>query len=93
MPSIVIVFFGCIFNELFVFYCCNLENNTYSLTPVKSSFGYHIIYRKNQSEKPTLDDNLKQKIMKVLSEEITPTTPSSKYTKADSQKIFKMLVR
>ena len=31
--------------------------------------------------------------MKVLSEEITPTTPSSKYTKADSQKIFKMLVR
>ncbi|MCR4770088.1 MAG: DUF4292 domain-containing protein [Bacteroidaceae bacterium] len=31
--------------------------------------------------------------MKILSEEITPTTPSSKYTKADSQKIFKMLVR
>ena len=27
--SFIIVFFGCVYNELFVLYCCNLEHDTY----------------------------------------------------------------
>ena len=45
-----------------------LENNTFSVTPVETSYGYHVIYRKNQSEKPALDD-IKNDILKILAEE------------------------
>lgn len=45
-----------------------LEDNTYSATPVKTSYGYHVIYRKNQSEKPALDE-IKAEIQKVLAQE------------------------
>lgn len=45
-----------------------LEDNSYSKDPVKSSFGYHIILRKTQSEKPALDDSLKSKISAVLAD-------------------------
>lgn len=33
-----------------------LENNSYSKEPVKTSYGYHVIYRIDQKEKPALDD-------------------------------------
>lgn len=34
----------------------NLENDKYTTEPVKTSYGYHIIYRINQKEKPSLED-------------------------------------
>lgn len=33
-----------------------LENGTYSKEPVKTEFGYHIIYKIDQKEKPTLEE-------------------------------------
>lgn len=45
-----------------------LENNTFTTTPVETSYGYHVIYRKNQAEKPALN-KIKDDIVKVLSEE------------------------
>lgn len=34
----------------------NLEVNAYSKTPVESSYGYHIVYKIEQREKPSLED-------------------------------------
>lgn len=34
----------------------NLEVNTYSKKPVETSYGYHIVYKIEQKEKPSLDD-------------------------------------
>lgn len=34
----------------------NMENNSYSEEPVKTSYGYHVIYRLDQKEAPSLDD-------------------------------------
>lgn len=42
-----------------------LENNSYSKEPVKTSYGYHIIYRIDQKEKPTLED-VKEEILDSL---------------------------
>jgi len=34
----------------------NLENDKYTTEPVKTSYGYHIIYRIDQKEKPSIED-------------------------------------
>ena len=34
----------------------SLSNNSYSKTPVKTSYGYHVIYKIDQKEKPVFDD-------------------------------------
>lgn len=36
--------------------CKNLKVGTYSKTPVLTSYGYHIVYKIDQKEKPKLDD-------------------------------------
>ena len=46
----------------------NLENDKYTTEPVKTSYGYHIIYRINQKEKPSLEDS-KDAIIEVLAKE------------------------
>lgn len=43
----------------------NLKVKTYSKTPVLSSYGYHIVYKIDQKEKPELKD-VKDEIIKVL---------------------------
>ena len=35
--SIVIVFFGCVFNEIFILFCCNLEYNTHNQVSMRAS--------------------------------------------------------
>ena len=45
-----------------------LEVGTYTKTPVKSQFGYHIIYKTNQKEKDTLE-NLKDGIIEIIANE------------------------
>lgn len=45
-----------------------LENNSYSKEPVKTSYGYHVIYRIDQKEKPALED-VKEEIITSLVEE------------------------
>lgn len=42
-----------------------MEDNTYSEEPVKTSYGYHVIYRIDQKEAPTLKD-IKETIVKKL---------------------------
>ena len=45
-----------------------LENNAYSKEPVKTSYGYHIVYRIDQKEKPALED-VKEEIIESLGNE------------------------
>lgn len=45
-----------------------LEENTYTKTPVKSEYGYHIIYLVSKNEKESLD-NLKDKIIDSIVDE------------------------
>jgi len=45
-----------------------LEDNSYSKTPVKTSYGYHIVYRIDQKEKPSLEE-AKEDILSDLIEE------------------------
>ena len=47
-----------------------LEVNKYSTTPVKSTYGYHILYKVSQDEKPELTDEIKDKIRTVVSKEV-----------------------
>lgn len=42
-----------------------LENNSYSKTPVKTSYGYHVVHRIDQKEKPSLED-IKDEIIESL---------------------------
>lgn len=43
----------------------NMEDNSYSEEPVKTSYGYHVIYRLDQKKKPSLK-NSKEKIIEKL---------------------------
>ena len=45
-----------------------LENNSYSKEPVKTSYGYHVIYRIDQKDKPTLNDVKDEIIDSLVSE-------------------------
>jgi len=46
----------------------NLENEKYTTEPVKTSYGYHVIYRINQKEKPSLED-VKDAIIDEIAED------------------------
>ena len=48
--------------------CKNLAVGKYSKTPVLTSYGYHIVYKIEQKEKPTLDE-VKEDILEILSKE------------------------
>ncbi len=43
----------------------NMEDNSYSTEPVQTSYGYHVIYRLDQKEKPSFEDS-KEKIIDNL---------------------------
>lgn len=45
--------------------CKNLEVGKYSKTPVLTSYGYHIVYKIDQKDKPTLED-VKDDIIDIL---------------------------
>ena len=45
-----------------------LENNSYSKEPVKTSYGYHVLYRIDQKEKPALEDVKEEIIDSLVSE-------------------------
>ena len=47
----------------------NIENGTYSKEPVKTDFGYHIIYRIDQKEKPTLEE-AQNDIIEILAQDL-----------------------
>ncbi len=54
--------------ETFAEACRDLKKNEYTKKPIKTSYGYHIILKKGEKDKPKLDD-VKDKIKKTLAEE------------------------
>lgn len=55
-----------------------LENGTYSKEPVKTDFGYHVIYKVDQKEKPSLEEATND-IVKALSSDVEEDDPYIKY--------------
>lgn len=48
-----------------------LEKGKYSTTPVKTTFGYHIIYKTDEKAKPKLDEVKDEVIEKVVSQKLS----------------------
>ena len=63
--------------------CKDLKVGTYSKTPVLTSYGYHIVYKKAQKDKPKLEE-VKDDIKEVL---------ASKKKDADSNLYYKALIK
>ena len=63
--------------------CKNLEVGKYSKTPVLTSYGYHIVYKIDQKEKPSLED-VKDDIVEIL---------ASNKKEADSNLYYKALIK
>lgn len=60
----------------------DLEDNSYSTEPVKTSYGYHVIYRLDQKEAPKLED---------VKEDIIETIITDKKSE-DSNLLYKSLI-
>ena len=52
----------------------SMEDNSFSKEPVKTSYGYHVIYRLDQKEKPTLKKVKKKIIEKITAEKKSKDT-------------------
>ena len=52
----------------------DLKVGKYTKTPVKSTYGYHIIYKKSQDEKPELTDELTNEIKDTIGSELAATS-------------------
>lgn len=52
----------------------NLKDGSYSTSPVKSSYGYHIVYRTSQDKKAELNDDLTKEIKTTIGKEIANET-------------------
>lgn len=63
----------------------NLENDSYSKKPVKTSYGYHIVYRIDQKEKPTLED-IKEDIIKDIIEQKKSEDENVQYKALDNMR-------
>ena len=57
----------------------SLSNESYSKTPVKTSYGYHVVYRIDQKEKPSLED-VKDEIVETLSSKMLSGDKTIAYT-------------
>jgi len=62
-----------------------LEDNSYSKTPVKTSYGYHIVYRIDQKEKPSLED-VKEEIISTLVDEKKSKDENIQYKALDNMR-------
>lgn len=55
-----------------------LENGTYSKEPVKTDYGYHVIYKNDQKETPALEE-VKNQILAILGEELETQDTNIRY--------------
>lgn len=62
-----------------------LENNSYSKTPIKTSYGYHIVYRIDQKDKPSLED-VKDDIIEDLVNEKSSEDTNLSYIALDKMR-------
>lgn len=58
-----------------------LETGKYSKTPVKTTYGYHIIYKVEQKDKPSLEDS-KETIIKTVAKELLEANSGNLYIEA-----------
>jgi len=64
----------------------NLTNGSYSKTPVKTSYGYHVVYRIDQKEKPSLED-VKDEIVESLADKKAADDTNLSYIALDKMRI------
>jgi len=62
-----------------------LSNESYSKTPVKTSYGYHVVYRIDQKEKPSLED-VKDEVTEALADQIAAEDQNLLYTSLDKMR-------
>ena len=62
-----------------------LSNESYSKTPVKTSYGYHVVYRIDQKEKPSLED-VKDEVTEALANKIASEDKNLLYTSLDKMR-------
>ncbi len=62
-----------------------LSNESYSKTPVKTSYGYHVVYRIDQKEKPSLED-VKDEVTEALANKIAAEDKNLLYTSLDEMR-------
>lgn len=67
-----------------------LENNSYTKEPVQTSYGYHVIYRIDQKEKPALKDVKEEIITSLVSEHKSKDT-SVQYKALDKMREYAKL--
>lgn len=63
----------------------NLSNESYSKTPVKTSYGYHVVYRIDQKEKPALED-VKEEIIESLASKKSSEDTNLSYIALDKMR-------
>ena len=63
----------------------NLSIESYSKTPVKTSYGYHVVYRIDQKEKPALED-VKEEVIQTLADKIAAEDKNIYYTSLDKMR-------
>ena len=63
----------------------SLANESYSKTPIKTSYGYHIVYRIDQKSKPELDE-VKDEIIETLAEEKSSEDTNLYYVSLDKMR-------
>lgn len=74
-----------VFNEL-----KSLKDGSFSTTPVESTYGYHIVYRTSQKEKPELNDVLKDEIRETIGNEIAKAEGFSTTALTELREKYKM---
>ncbi len=68
----------------------SLKDGSYSTTPVETTYGYHVVYRTSQKEKPELNDELKNDIRGIIGAEIAKTDGFSNTALTELRTKYKM---
>ena len=63
----------------------SLANDSYSKSPVKTSYGYHVVYRIDQKNKPELDE-VKDEIIETLAEQKSSDDKNLHYIALDKMR-------
>ncbi|MBR3362796.1 MAG: peptidylprolyl isomerase [Bacilli bacterium] len=70
--------------------CTKLKDKTYTKEPVKSEYGYHIIYRESQKEKPKLNAVKDDIIDKIVEEKMEEDKNLQEKAMIDIRKKYKL---
>ncbi len=68
----------------------SLKDGSYSTTPIETTYGYHIVYRTSQKEKPELNDEVKEEIKTIIGKEIAAADGFSTTALTELREKYKM---